>query len=65
MTTRTEIINGKEVTVITADEGKTFQRKWDNLEVGNEIYLGVDYSTGKALLDKAENYEEVIILIEN
>lgn len=44
---------------ITANEGKTFQRKHDGFIMGPEIALGVDYSTGVAREDKAEYYEEI------
>lgn len=37
----------------TADEGKTFIRKADGLDMGDELWLGVN--------DNIENYEEVII----
>lgn len=44
---------------ITAQQGKVFRRIIDGLIFGNEIYLGVDYSTGEAREDKAEYYEEI------
>ena len=44
---------------IIAQDGKVFRRKIDGLIFGNEIYLGMDYSTGKAREDKAEYYEEI------
>lgn len=44
---------------ITAQEGKVFRRIIDGLIFGNEIYLGVDYSTGEAREDKSEYYEEI------
>ena len=51
MTTKT-VSNGlRDVTVITADEGKHFVRKSDGLDFGNEIWLGVN--------DEAGNYDEV------
>ena len=45
---------------ITATTGKVFRRIVDGLIFGNEIYLGVDYSTGEARSDKTDNYEEII-----
>ena len=44
---------------ITAKEGKVFKRIIDGIIFGNEIYLGVDYSTGVARPDKVEYYIEV------
>lgn len=44
---------------ITADTGKVFKRKLDGLVFGNEIYLGIDYSTGTPREDKAEYYEQI------
>ena len=44
---------------ITAKEGYVFQRIHDGMIFGNEIYLGIDYSTGEAREDKAEYYEEI------
>lgn len=44
---------------ITAEEGKVFRRKIDGLIFGNEIYLGVDYSTGQPREDKEEYYEQI------
>ena len=60
---KTEIIqiNGKDFTKITAESGMSFQRKHDGFVMGNEIVLGVDYSTGEARNDLPEYYEEVVI----
>ena len=44
---------------LTAKQGKVFRRIIDGLIFGNEIYLGIDYSTGEAIPDKAEYYEEI------
>ena len=44
---------------ITAEKGKVFRRIVDGLIFGNEIYLGIDYSTGEAREDLPEYYEEV------
>jgi len=44
---------------ITAEEGMVFQRIHDSMMFGNEIYLGIDYSTGTAREDKREYYEEI------
>ena len=44
---------------ITATQGKVFRRIIDGMIFGNEIYLGVDYSTGEAREDKSEYYEEI------
>lgn len=44
---------------ITAAQGYVFQRIHDGMIFGNEIYLGIDYSTGTARQDKLEYYEEV------
>ena len=44
---------------ITATTGKVFRRIHDEYIFGNEIYLGIDYSTGVAREDKAEYYDEV------
>jgi len=44
---------------ITAQAGKTFRRIHDGFIMGNEIYLGVDFSTGEPREDKPEYYEEI------
>ena len=44
---------------ITAEKGKVFRRIVDGLIFGNEIYLGIDYSTGEVREDLPEYYEEV------
>lgn len=57
----TEIVNiyNRDVTVMRADEGKVFRRKHDGFIMGNEIFLGNDYSTGTARQDLPEYYEEI------
>ena len=49
-----------DIEIITAKEGYVFQRKHDGMIFGNEIYLGIDYSTGIARQDIAEYYEEIV-----
>lgn len=49
-----------DIKKITAKEGYVFQRKHDGMIFGNEIYLGIDYSTGEAREDKREYYEEIV-----
>lgn len=44
---------------IYADEGMTFKRKHDGFIMGQEIALGIDYSTGVARVDKPEYYEQI------
>lgn len=44
---------------ITAQPGKAFSRIHDGFMMGNEIYLGVDYSTGTPREDRSEYYEEI------
>jgi hypothetical protein len=44
---------------IKAKHNHIFKRKHDGFIMGNEIVLGVDYSTGKPRQDKPEYYEEV------
>ena len=44
---------------ITAQTGKVFRRIHDGFVMGNEIYLGIDYSTGEPREDKPEYYEEI------
>jgi hypothetical protein len=46
------------IKTITADEGMIFRRIHDCFEMGNEIALGIDYSTGEAREDLPEYYEE-------
>ena len=38
---------------ITAESGYTFVRIHDGFEMGEEIYLGMDYSTGEPLPEDA------------
>lgn len=46
---------------IRSDEGMTFVRIHDGFEMGEEIYLGIDYSTGEPREDLPEYYKEQII----
>lgn len=48
-------------TKIISKEGYVFKRIHDQLLMGNEIILGIDYSTGVPREDLAEYYEEVLI----
>ena len=50
---------------IKASEGMTFVRIHDGFEMGEEIYLGIDYSTGKPRTDLPEYYREVLITNNN
>ena len=50
---------------ITAESGYTFVRIHDRFDMGDTIYLGVDYSTGEPREDKPEYYKEEIITINN
>ena len=43
---------------IIAKKGFTFHRIHDGFDMGNEIILGIDYSTGTPREDKPEYYEE-------
>lgn len=45
--------------MITADRNKIFRRIHDGFIMGENIVLGIDYSTGIARLDKAEYYEQI------
>lgn len=49
---------------ITAKESYVFRRIIDGMIFGNEIYLGIDYSTGVAREDLPEYYEEILQPIE-
>ena len=51
----------QENKIIRADEGMTSVRIHDGFEMGEEIYLGIDYSTGEPREDKPEYYKEQII----
>lgn len=51
MTTEIVKIYNQDVTVIRADEGKVFRRKHDGFIMGNEIFLGNDYSLGYERVD--------------
>jgi hypothetical protein len=50
---------------ITASEGMTFVRIHDGFEMGEEIYLGIDYSTGEPREDLPEYYREELITNNN
>lgn len=56
-----EIVNiyNRDITVMRADEGKVFKRKHDGFIMGNEIFLGNDYSLGYERADLPEYYEEI------
>lgn len=56
-----EIVNihNRDITVMRADEGKVFRRVHDGFIMGNEIYLGNDYSTGVRRKDLPDYYEEI------
>lgn len=45
--------------IITAEQGKTFRRIHDGFIMGNEIHLGIDYSTGEPREDLPEYYEQI------
>ena len=45
---------------ITAKEGYVYRRIHDGMIFSNEIYLGIDYSTGEPREDKREYYEEIV-----
>jgi hypothetical protein len=45
--------------IIRAKQNRVFKRIHDGFIMGNEIVLGVDYSTGMPRQDKPEYYEEV------
>lgn len=49
-----------EARLIVATEGKVFRRIHDGFVMGNELWLGYDYSTGEQRLDLPEYYEEII-----
>ena len=51
----------QENNIIKASEGMTFVRIHDGFEMGEIIYLGVDYSTGEPREDLPEYYREEII----
>ena len=51
----------QENNIITAESGYTFVRIHDGFEMGDTIYLGVDYSTGEPREDLPEYYREQII----
>jgi hypothetical protein len=45
---------------ITAANNRVFKRIHDGFVMGNEVLLGIDYSTGQSREDKPEYYEEVL-----
>lgn len=47
------------MTLITAQHNNVFRRKHDGVLFGNEIVLGLDFSTGIERQDLAEYYEEI------
>lgn len=54
----------KDITVITADEGKVLRRIADQQEFGTEVWLGYTYYIGGVKLDEPlfelpEHYEEI------
>ena len=49
-----------DIEIITADKGYVFRRIHDGFVMGNEIYLGFDYSTGIKRADKKEYYEQIV-----
>ena len=55
----------KEKNRITAESGYTFVRIHDGFEMGVEISLGIDYSTGEPREDLPEYYREELITINN
>ena len=55
----------KENNIITASEGMTFVRIHDGFDMGDTIYLGIDYSTGEPREDKPEYYKEEIMTNNN
>ena len=55
----------KENNIITASEGMTFIRIHDGFDMGDTIYLGIDYSTGVPREDKPEYYREEIMTNNN
>lgn len=59
MTIKIVNIYNRKITVIRADEGKVFRRKHDGFIMGNEIFLGKDYSLGYERKDLPEYYEEI------
>ena len=47
------------MTIIKAQHNNVFRRKHDGVLFGNEINLGLDFSTGVERQDLAEYYEEI------
>jgi hypothetical protein len=47
--------------IIKAENGKVFRRIHDGFIMGEEIALGIDYSTGQPREDKEEYYEQIEI----
>ena len=50
---------------ITAESGYAFVRIHDGFEMGEEIYLGIDYSIGEPREDLPEYYREELITNNN
>lgn len=48
-----------DIKVIKAETGMVFQRIHDGMIFGDEIYLGMDYSTGEKRQDKEEYYCQI------
>lgn len=48
-----------DIEKITAEEGMVFQRIHDGMIFGDEIHLGMDYSTGEKRQDKEEYYCQI------
>jgi hypothetical protein len=59
MTTEIVNIHNRDIMVMRADTGKVFRRKHDNFIMGNEIFLGNDYSLGYERVDLPDYYEEI------
>lgn len=61
MKTEQITINGKPYARMVANEGEVFIRIHDKSNMGAEIVLSIDYSTGVPREDKPEYYEEIPI----
>lgn len=64
MTTEIVNIHNRDIMVMRADTGKVFKRKHDDFIMGNEIFLGNDYSLGYERKDLPEHYEEIEAPVE-
>lgn len=69
MTTRIENNGIRDITVITADEGKVFRRKGTEDIFGEEIWLGLSYYIGGVKQDPPhqdipEDFEEIDAPVE-